>query len=872
MIPLPIDSHLEELTATLMRSSSIVLVAPPGSGKTTRVPPAILEAGLLGSEHPALVMLQPRRVAARSVAGRIAEERGWTLGVEVGYQIRREKRLRAGTRLRVLTEGILTRQLLADPFLEGVGAVVLDEFHERSIHTDLALALLREVRTTVRDDLRIVVMSATLDAEPIANYLDNGPILRVPGRTHPVSISYRPPPEPRTPLPDRVVDALRDHAPQEPGEILVFLPGVGEITRTAERLSVEAERWDRDVLPLHGQLPASAQDRAIRPGPRRKIVLATNVAETSLTIEGVSLVIDGGLARIASQDPATGLDRLSLSRISRASADQRAGRAGRTGPGRCIRLWDERETAALSPFEPPEIDRVDLTPTALTIAAWAHRDLTSFAWFAPPSVERLEQARRLLERLGALDPKTGHVNDLGHALLAFPIHPRLARMLLALVDDDAVDEATWIAAWLSERGSSQPNAPRRGSGPVTPTRSDLLVLLDRIRSDGSPASVDDPNGPLDRDVRRRIAQTHDDLMRLLESTRKDVDAPQGSNEIAAMANVEDQLCAAVLLGFPDRVVKRRDHDPERGRMVGGRGIRQHPQSTVRQGSWYVAIDPRETTANSPPGMTGPSEATVRIASAIEPDWLGILLPDRVTTNDHVQFDPDRERVVGTRRTLYEDLLLREVPARSVDPEQARALLAEVVLERWDDWLEADEAARDLLRRLEVVRTWMPEGDWPVWDDPTRTEIVHEACQGCQGLDEVRRRSLAPLLQARWNYPQQQALDRHAPRTWTIPTGRAVRLQYGAADQPPVLAARVQELFGLAQTPRIAGGRLTVRVHLLAPNNRPVQITDDLENFWKTTYFQVRKDLRGRYPKHAWPEDPTGAVAQARPTRRPRPES
>ena len=550
MIRLPIDSSLPEIVRLVRERRCLVLVAPPGAGKTTRVPVALVEAGLLAADHPSLVMLQPRRVAARAAAARIAEENGWSLGGRVGYQIRFEKRVGPDTRIKVVTEGILNRQLVDDPFLEGVGAVVLDEFHERSLHIDLALALLREVRESVRDDLILVVMSATMEAEPIARFLGDAPIVRVEGRSYPVEVRYRG--SSSAPLPEQVASAIEEAiaADPDPGDVLAFLPGVEEIRRAGRHLAPWASREGVLVVPLHGSLTGEEQDRAIRPGDRRKVILATNIAETSLTIDGVATVVDGGLARFASHDPARGLDRLELGRISRASADQRAGRAGRTRPGRCIRLWSEREHRGLSESDLPEVRRVDLCGTVLALHAWGHADPARFGWFEPPEPEALAAADRLLTMLGALDEADGSITRLGRRLLDVPAHPRLGRLLIASAERGFVREGAALSALLSEKDILA-RSFGKDARPEVHASSDVLIRLDRLEEAEharfAPALRDrgiDPNAA------RQVARVRDDLLRV--ARRLPGPAPNEPNE--------DDILELVLLAYPDRVVRRRGVD------------------------------------------------------------------------------------------------------------------------------------------------------------------------------------------------------------------------------------------------------------------------------------------------------------------------
>src|SRR5665213_1063075 len=543
MTSLPIDEHLPAIVAAAREKRSLVLVAPPGAGKTTRVPPAILRAGLLSAEHPNLVMLQPRRVAARAAAGRIADENGWQIGREVGYQIRFENRIGPHTRLRVITEGILTRQLLDDPFLEGVGAVLLDEFHERSLHTDLAIALLREIRQTVREDLILIVMSATLEAGPVSRFLGDCPIIQTRGRAHPVEIVYAHAVAfgQSRELPEHVARAISDvlnepggeaaEKAQPPGpplqvgmgshrssDVLIFLPGVEEIRRTMDRLAPFAARENLLLLPLHGSLSGEEQAAALRPADRRKVILATNIAETSLTIDGVHTVIDSGLARVAGYDARRGLDRLELARISKASATQRAGRAGRTGPGRCIRLWTVREEQAMSEFEQPEIQRVDLCATVLMLHAWGRNDPRAFGWYEPPSESTLAAAERLLAMLGALTSETdGRITPIGKRLVTLPVHPRLGRLLIAAADDGLLREGATIAALLSEKDivSHDWRDPSDLHQRSVQASSDLLLRLDLLaraeqdRFGGACRSLG-----IDIGAARQVARVRDELERV----------------------------------------------------------------------------------------------------------------------------------------------------------------------------------------------------------------------------------------------------------------------------------------------------------------------------------------------------------------------
>jgi len=851
MTPLPIDPLLPAITESLRARPSLVLVAPPGAGKTTRVPPTLLRANLLPKDHPNLIMLQPRRVAARAAAGRIADENHWTLGHEVGYHIRFDRKLTRHTRLRVMTEGILTRLLLDDPLLESAGAVLLDEFHERSIHTDLAIALLREVQRA-RPDLLIVVMSATLEAEPVSRYLGDCPILRAEGRTFPVEITHANAPMPTSrDLPDRIAAAVADSLSPDAGDVLVFLPGVDEIRRTQSALEPLARDHNLLLLPLHGSLPPHEQLRALRPAPpgySRKVILSTNIAETSLTIDGVRTVIDSGLARVASYDPTRGLDRLDLSRISKASATQRAGRAGRTAPGRCIRLFSAKEFAALSDFDTPEIHRVDLAPTTLTLLAWGHPDPRTFPWYDPPPEGSITNAEKLLTILGALDGPT--LTDLGQRMSALPTHPRLARLLLAAANMDQLDLGATLAALLSERDlADAPRAPSYSRSPSTLSDSDFLVRLDMLaaaeRSDFSPTLWDQGIDPI---AARQISRTRADLLRIARHLPSSSTGPRTLNP--------EPLLLLPLFSHPDRLCLRRPADPSAALMVGGIGVRLAPESTVRRSDLFLALDARQDQ------RARAQEALVRIASAIDFAWLEHYVPHLLRRQKSLLYDESRDRVVARSTLYYIDLPLKTDDNTPVSPEEAGQVLAAALRPRAADIFRDDESAAAVLARVALLRQHMPEHPWPSFEDAQLAGILAEAAQNKRSLAELTRPGLSTLLLSALPYPLDRLLSQHAPETITVPTGNRIRLQY-SLTQPPILPVRLQELFGLLDTPRVAAGRVPVLLHLLAPNFRPVQVTQDLRSFWANTYPQVRKDLRARYPKHSWPEDPTTAEPQAK---------
>jgi ATP-dependent helicase HrpB len=882
-----------------------VLVAPPGSGKTTLVPPALRAAGAGGGQR--IVMLEPRRIAARAAARRIAEQGGWRLGAEVGYQVRFERRASDATGILVVTEGILVQMLQADPFLAGIGVLIFDEFHERSLAADLSLAMARRVQREVRPDLVLLAMSATLDPGPLAAFLGGCPVIAAEGRRYPLEIVYRDerhamPAAPAGVRPSSglVAAGVRQALAATAGDVLAFLPGVGEILRTADELADLAARHDLAVLPLYGDLPPERQDEVLRPADRRKVVLATNVAESSITIEGVTAVVDSGLARRLRYDPAAGIDRLELARISRAAADQRAGRAGRQGPGLCLRLWPAREQAARPAHETPEIARVDLAGPALQLLAWGETDLAGFGWFEAPSADSLAAARRLLARLGAIDEggeggkdggeRRADLTSLGRRMARLPVHPRLARLLLEGGRLGVPREAALLAALLAERDPFA-RPPRRPAAPGRPgerpaaaaqvSRSDLLDRLDallrweaaggREAPGGRDAGAADP-GSLNPAAARFVLRARDQLAELAgrergeAASRPATAAPAGrqaaiaagSGSAAAADERDDALLRSLLAAYPDRLARRRaPHDP-RALMVGGRGVRLAEQSAVTAAELFVCVE-------IAPGPSGPQAGDlVPLASAVELAWLPA---ERLRVGVEMAFDPARERVAAWRRTRYEDLVLDEREVPPPDPERAAALLAEAAAARLPAALPLDDSeVAGFLARVRCLAGWMPELALPRLDDGAIAALLPELARGRRSFAELRRAPLLEQLRGALTHTQLAALDREAPERLAVPSGSRIRLVY-EEGKPPVLAARIQELFGLAETPRIAAGRVPVLLHLLAPNLRPQQVTSDLRSFWETTYPQVRRELQGRYPRHAWPQDPWNAPPRRGPVPR-----
>ena len=808
-----------------------MLIAPTGAGKTTRVPPALRAAGAGGGRR--IVMLEPRRIAARAAARRMAEENGWTLGREVGYQVRFDRRASPETEILVVTEGILVQMLQQDPFLEEIGAVLFDELHERNLQTDLSLAMARRVQRDARPDLKLVAMSATLDPGPVAAFLGDCPTIESRGRLHPIEVVYLERPDDRS-LAARIAAGVRRVLDATAGDVLVFLPGIAEIQRAAEALDGLAAKRELAILPLYGDLPPERQDEVLRPLDRRKVVLATNVAETSITIDGVTAVVDSGLVRRLRFDPATGLDRLELGRVSRTAAEQRAGRAGRQAPGICLRLWPAYEHATLPERESPEIARVDLAGPALQLLAWGETDLAAFGWFEAPAPEALAAARVLLRRLAAVDDHG--VTSLGRTMARLPVHPRLARLLIAGHRAGRTREAASLAALLSERDPFSRSAARR-SGPRRASRSDLLDRLDALESPAGAAGF--------------ILKARDQLAEIVQ---RELKGRQGRQRQQG----DDPLLRAVLAAYPDRVARRREPGSPRGVMVGGRGVRLAEESAVIEAELFLCVD-------LDAGRSGPlSEALVRKASAVEPEWLPAEL---LSATIELEFDERRERVAAWKRTRYEDLIIDEAEIPPPDAAATEEILVRAAVDRLERALSLnDPEVASFLSRVRSLADWMPELGLPRFAADDLRALLPALAAGRKSFAELRRAPLLAALQGALSYAQLEAVRREAPERLEVPSGSRVKLVYEPGG-PPVLAARIQELFGLAETPRVAAGRVPVLLHLLAPNGRPQQVTHDLWSFWENTYPQVRKELQGRYPRHAWPVDPWNARPERRPGRR-----
>ncbi len=858
---LPIDAALPALREALRTHASAVLEAPPGAGKSTVVPLALLAEPW--AEGKRLLMLEPRRLAARALAGRMARTLGEEPGGTIGYRMRLETRVSRATRVEVVTEGVLTRLLQDDPALEGVAAVIFDEFHERSLQADLGLALCLDARATLAPELRLLVMSATLDGAAVARLLGDAPRVSAAGRTFGVVTRYAGKGQPPLPAsagmraahsPERLIAQLILRALREQhGDVLVFLPGAREI-RGVQSLLEAAALAGIAVLPLHGELPTEAQDAALAPAPRgmRKLVLATNIAETSLTIPGVRVVVDSGLMRRARFDPVTGMSRLETQRISRASAEQRQGRAGRTGPGVCYRAWSEGAHAALAAFTAPEIAEADLTPLALELANWGTRDARQLSWLDEPPSALLASARDLLQRLGALDD-AGRISAHGRTMARLGVHPRLAHMLLRARELEAVPLAAQLAALLSEQDLLRGRSAARDAD--IRTRLDILSGKERQHTAG-------------RSTLERARRSARDLERSLAGERADermrpANRPPRSDRGSSSGGIDEGLLLA--FAYPDRIGRRRPGGERRYTLANGRGAAfAEPQSLARQ-EFIVAVDLDDRER----------DARIRLAAPLERQQLREHFATRIRREERIEWS-SRDQAVLARRTLELDgLIIEEQPLAAPPADAARAAMLTGVRELGISALPWDREARALQARVEFVRRELAgsaqAAAWPAMSDTALLESLETwLTPWLEGVTRREHLAAVPLgdaLRARLSFEQQRQLEEWAPAHLLLPGGTRVRVDY-LDESAPLVAVRLQQVFGLGDTPLLGRKRVPVTFRLLSPAQRPVQVTRDLQSFWRGAYAEVRRHLRGRYPRHYWPENPLEAQP-TRGTRRPR---
>lgn len=845
LTPLPIDELAGSIPPALRRYHRLVIEAPTGSGKSTRVPGFILDGGVAGTGE--VVVMQPRRIAARMLARRVASERGTPLGGEIGYQVRFDNRTTPLTRIRYETDGIILRRLLDRPDLAGVGTIVFDEFHERHLYGDVMLARAMEIQRTVRPDLNLVVMSATLDTAVIEKHLAPCAVLRSAGRMFPVRLEYlseesRPGREAVWDLAAGEVARLLNEETE--GDALVFMPGAYEIQRTIEAIRRRTSSQELLVLPLHGELPPEQQDAAMsRMDQRRRVIVATNVAETSLTIEGIRIVVDSGLARKARFDPHRGINTLWVEKISRASADQRSGRAGRTAPGRCLRLWTERDDDARPAQEMPEVKRLELSEIVLLLKHSGIHDLMHLQWLDQPDPVSVKRALDLLTDLGALRASDGTVTDMGRRLLAFPLHPRAARMLVAGREFGCVASAALAAAIAQEPDlhrtrENRDVAERRERRLGEEERSDFLSLMRSWRYSADRGFDFNACRELGIavEVARRVARLREQFLSI---AREQGFGTEDSTDST------DAVCRCILTGYADQVARRVNAEARRYELVHGRRATLDRESVVRASPLVVAASIHEIGRSG-----GEMEVRIGMVTTVERKWLEDLYPGAVAETVTAVFDPSSKRVVGMREVRYRDLPIES--GRTSEPDAAAAapiLAAEVrkgnlVLKQWDHSVE------QWIVRVNRVSEWFPElGIHPI-DDEARATIIEQVCLGAMGYKELKDKPVWPALKTWLPRPAQGEVDRLAPERIELPNGRTPKVTY-ARDRPPSVALRIQELYGVSKPIFVAAGRVRVVVQILAPNSRPVQVTDDLGSFWVNSYPAIKKELQRKYPKHEW---------------------
>jgi ATP-dependent helicase HrpB len=834
----------------------VLLKAPTGSGKSTAVPGMIVDAGVQGM----IVVIEPRRMAARLLAGWVAKSRKTTIGTEVGYSVRFDSRYRRETRIVYVTDGVFQRWLQDNPELSGIGAVVFDEFHERRLAVDVALARCLDLQEGNRSDLKVVVMSATLETAGLADYLSPAVVLEAGGRTFPVEALWRPErvaphdrrggPQRETPVWERMASVCKEAMGMpEAGNILMFLPGTHEIRRTMELLESSSMTRGWDVFPLYSNLAPAAQEAAIAPGGRPKIIVATNVAETSLTIDGVRTVIDAGLARVASFDPRRGIDTLHIRKVSRASAEQRAGRAGRTAPGRCLRLWSEAEHARREAFEAPEVRRVDLAECVLLLKAAGVNEIRDFRWLDAPMEDSLQRAEQLLHDLGALDAE-GRLTEEGRKMAALPLEPRFSRLMLAGVEHGCVAETAFIAAAVQAEGifASRPGSAGRKDFLFADDGSDFAGEWRAFES--AEAMNFDPQRCSQLGIHgrgaREIAQGFERLASLARQAGWDW------RPIDFKANRE-RVAKAMLASFSDRLGIRLGQGTMACRVVGGRKGKLDDESCAKHAPAFVSAEITEVEARE-------VIVHLRRATGIDPAWLQELFPEDLVMTDGASYDETRRRVVSRKETRFRDLVIEAKESdqgvnldAAADILAARVLSGELILKNWDAQVEQWTA------RLTGLAKWMPELGMPGWGDDDRAAAIAQICHGAVSYKEIKERPVWPVLKEWLSYSQRGALDSYVPERINLPNGQSAKISY-EPGKDPWISVRVQHLFGVWETPTIAGGRVPLVVHILTPGQKPWQMTKDLKSFWSGGYQQMKKEVAGRYPRHPWPDDPKAWLA------------
>ena len=843
--PLPIDPHLPKIIDVLHESGALVLTAPPGAGKTTRVPRALHDAGFSGKGE--ILILEPRRIAARLAASRVAQELGEKPGQTVGYSIRFENVAGPKTRIRFLTEAILARRFVHDPKLQDVSAVILDEFHERHLATDLSLAFLKQLQTE-NPRIKILVMSATMESEPVISFLKDAQRMSIAGSPYDLSIEYEERINTR-PLHEKVAAAVSKLLRSGlHGNILIFLPGSSEIRRAAEALEPIVERSKFQLSLLHGDLPLSEQRRAIESAALNKVILATNVAETSITIPGTAAVIDSGLVRVAGHSAWSGFPTLSTAKISKSSATQRAGRAGRTQAGRVIRLYTKSDYESRPEHKTPEIKRADLAEALLMLHAAGVHDIGTFPWFDLPPAPAIEAADTLLAKLGAIK-ETGQLSEIGMRMLELPMHPRLARLIIEGEKLNAVKECTLLAALLSERDirldaradfSGFKSQMSKHSGP-----SDLLELLDRFREAEEADFNPERLCSVGLDVRtvHSVRRGQRQIRRILSKGKT-----KRPSRLTP-AQIEEAVLIATLAAFPDRVGKRRKMGTREILLAGGGSAVLSPKSVVHNSMFVVAIDAEERKEKNSPKTSG---IRVRLASAIEIEWLAALFPEMISQKNELIWNERAGRVDFIQRTDYGKISLEEkVKPASPSKEAARILVSEAFSHGALPFHDSSRLPA-FQARLELVSSLFTEYNWPVFDNKEVHNLAAMLCEGKCSLKELEPLSLIRVFMDELTQKQRDLLEREAPERIRLKSGRSVKIHYESA-KPPWIESRLQDFFGTDRTPSVCNGQVLLTIHLLAPNGRAVQVTQDLSGFWKKHYPAVRRELQRRYPRHAWPE-------------------
>jgi len=835
---LPISHTVPELKSALAKGSA-VLTAPPGSGKTTIVPLTLLDEPWLAGKK--ILILEPRRLAARAAAARMASLLGEKVGQTVGYQIRFDRQISQATRIEVLTEGILTRRIQNDADLDGVGLIIFDEFHERTIHADLALALCIDLGQ-VKEDLRLLVMSATLDTPPIARLLGDVPVITGEGQSHEVRIEYLER-EATGRISDITAAGVRRVVQEQSGDVLVFLPGTGEIKEVQRQLSDEPAFHDILLSPLFGDLSQGDQDRALLPDPagRRRVILATSIAETSLTIEGIGCVVDSGWSRRPRFEPSNGLSTLTTIRVSKAAAHQRAGRAGRLGPGYCLRLWTKGEQHGLTPFHPPEIVAVDLASLALELALWGVSAPQALRWLDPPRSGPYQQARELLLSLEAIN-ESGRITDTGKQLAALPIHPRLGHMLLMAQEMGQVPLACDIAAILSER-----DIVKRDGRPPSADLGIRQRLLELWRQKGDAAVIREGGDPA---ICRRVDSVTRGWQRLISCKN----GPRNLDEIGNL----------LVYAYPDRIARRRPHQQDQYLLATGRGALLPPADPLAASEYLVV----------PQLDAGQKEGRIFLA---EPLTLAELKQHHQTLlaeSQEVYWDDASAKVVATRRLCWGKIVIEEKPLTKVAPEEISAAMLTGIRRMGLECLAWDREARQFQARVHCLRGRQPDTDWPDLSDSRLQgdlDWLEPYLVGITTAEQLKEIDLQEIFNAMLGWSMQQKLAQDAPSSISVPSGSKIRIEY-RMEEPPLLAVRIQEMFGQATTPTICAGKVVLLLHLLSPARRPIQITSDLAGFWQRSYPEVKKELKGRYPKHPWPDDPLAATATRTVKRKTHPQS